>query len=394
MAELASLMPWIETDKMKERKEFVLKSVTTNNFKALCCDYGISTKTGYKWKERFLQHGLEGMAEMSRRPKSSPNQLDEKTVCDLIRYKNRHPAWGPEKVHALYLRANDNEGPSLSSVKRVLDRAGLVEKRKKTRRKNTGRIGTDLKAQAANEVWTVDFKGWWRDPIGEKCEPLTVRDEYSRFILCIDRVANGKTRTVQASFERLFKQYGVPGVIRSDNGPPFASSRGLLGLSRLSVWWVALGIDLERGRPGCPQDNGAHERMHRDINRELVGGESSQAVFDIWRETFNVERPHKSLGNKTPGEIYETSEKQYAGTPLDIDYEEMDTRKVSRSGAIGYQGRSVFVSEALAGWSIGLKPQVGEMNEEVYFGSLHLGHLEMKSGDFVRLGSEKQSSVK
>lgn len=375
-------MPWEEYSKMNQRKEFVLKAITTDNFRALCREYKISPKTGYKWKERFLQHGLEGLNEKSRRPRSSPDQLPETVVCELIRLKHQHPGWGPEKILAVYLRGEPERKISLSSVNRVLDRAGLVAKRRKRKSKQSGRIHSDRKAEKPNDVWTVDFKGWWRDQEGKKCEPLTIRDEYSRYLICVDRTQNGTTGVVRESFERVFERHGLPKAIRSDNGSPFAST-GLLGLSKLSVWWLALGIDLERGRPGCPQDNGGHERMHLDIEQELAGFESSQAAFDVWRQTFNEERPHQALNNRVPAEVYQNSDIRFKGTPKDISYEGMQCRKVSPKGIISYNKMPMFISHTLAGWSVGLKAQ-SETTEEVYFANLYLGHLETKNGHFVK----------
>ena len=377
-------MPWEECSKMDQRKEFVLKAMTTNNFRALCQEYGISPKTGYKWKERFLQHGLEGLHEHSRRPNSSPNQLPESVVCELIRLKHQHPKWGPEKILAVYSRGEPEREMSLSSVNRVLDRAGLVEKRKKRKAKESGRIHSGRKAEKPNDVWTVDFKGWWRDPEGKKCEPLTIRDEYSRYVICIDRTANGTTEVVRESFERAFERHGLPKAIRSDNGPPFASSQGLLGLSRLSAWWLSLGIDLERGRPGCPQDNGGHERLHLDMQRELTGCESSQAAFDVWRATFNEERPHQALNNRVPAEIYQNSDIRFSGTPVDLEYEGMECRKVRKTGMISYNQIPIYLAQALTGWSVGLKPQAEMERVEVYFAKLCLGSVEPQTGNFVK----------
>lgn len=376
---------------MDQRKEFVLKAMTTDNFRALCREYKISPKTGYKWKERFLQHGLEGMQEESRRPNSSPNQLDESVVCELIRLKHQHPTWGPEKILTVYQRGASDREISLSSVNRVLDRAGLVKKRKKRRAQKSGRIHQGLKAEKPNDVWTVDFKGWWRDPNGEKCEPLTIRDEFSRYLISIDRTENGTTEVVRKHFEKAFQRHGLPKAIRSDNGPPFASAHGLLGLSRLSAWWLALGIDLERGRPGCPQDNGGHERMHLDIQRELTGGDSSQSAFDVWRTIFNEERPHKSLNNRVPGDLYQDSSIPYSGSPDDLTYEGMETRRVLPTGAISYQNNTVYISQAVAGWSVGLTPQIGQARDEVYFANLCLGYLEVHNSNFVKNASTTES---
>ncbi len=368
---------------MNQRKEFVLKAIETGNFRALCAEYGISTKTGYKWKARLLEHGLAGLSELSRRPQSHAKELGEAVVCEIIRIKHAHPSWGPRKIRKVYERAH-SPVPSESSFKRVLDRAGLVEPRQLRCRGESGRLFSGRKAAAANEIWSVDFKGWWRVG-GLRCEPLTVRDEFSRYVLEVRAVADGRTETVRACFERLFEQNGLPGAIRSDNGSPFASLHGVLGLSRLSAWWMALGIDLERGRPGCPQDNGAHERLHLDIQKELRvrALADPQAGFDEWRRTFNHERPHEALGMRCPAELYTKSQRPYAGSPEDLAYEAMDSRRVNPVGEIGWAGERVFISTALAGWSVGLEP-CGPSQYHVYFGRLRLGQLDESTGAFVR----------
>jgi transposase InsO family protein len=265
-------MPWKETDKMDQRIEFVMKSIRTGNFRELCREYGISAKTGYKWQQRFLRYGFAGMAEESRRPHHHADELAEAVVCEMIRLKQAHPHWGPRKIRALYERHHRGEVPSESSFKRVLERAGLTKPRRVRAANQAGRLSQGRKAEGPNDLWSVDFKGWWKDAQGLRVEPLTVRDEYSRMLLEMKILVDSRSRSVRECFERVFERYGIPGAIRSDNGSPFAS-RGLLGLSRLSAWWLALGIDLERSRPGCPQDNGAHERMHRDVRQELELGE-------------------------------------------------------------------------------------------------------------------------
>ena len=219
----------------------------------------------------------------------------------------------------------------------------------------------------------MDFKGWWHDREG-RCEPLTVRDEYSRYVLELRALPDARTATVQACFERLFGQHGLPEAIRSDNGVPFASPNGLLGLSQLSVWWLALGIDLERSRPGCPQDNGGHERLHRDIARELEGveHEERQAAFETWRREFNEERPHQALGMRVPAELYQPSVRKWNGTPEQISYPGMATRRVKKAGAICYEDQRIFISQALAGWDLGLRYRSEEVIE-VYFAQLLLG---------------------
>ena len=367
---------------MEERIEFGLKAMRTLNFRALCQEYGISAKTGYKWKERFLREGIAGMAEQSRRPQSSPEQLAEEKVCEIVRLKLAHVAWGPRKIRELYLRRH-GEAASESTFKRVLERSGLTQKRRRRRALESGRLSSGRKGVTPNEVWTVDFKGWWRS-WGKRCEPLTVRDEYSRYVLELRAMHNARTETVRQSFEQLFERRGLPQVIRSDNGSPFASVHGLFGLSRLSAWWVALGIDLERGRPGHPQDNGAHERMHRDISREIEAlGESDQAALDLWRESFNYERPHEVLAMRCPGEVYIASERKYEGTPEELDYAQMCTRRVSAHGTIKLDNQSLFLSRALAGWSVGLKPIAADLME-VWFGRLLLGQIDLSTSNFIR----------
>ena len=377
---------------MQERIEFALKAMNTLNFRALCQEYGISAKTGYKWKERFIREGLGGMAEESRRPKSSPEQLPEEEVCEIVRLKLAHLSWGPRKIRELYLRRH-GEVASESTFKRVLERAGLTEKRRRRRASETGRLSSGRRAAEVNEVWTVDFKGWWRDG-ARRCEPLSVRDEHSRYVLELRDLADARSQTVRNNFEQLFQRHGLPQAIRSDNGSPFASVRALLGLSRLSAWWVALGIDLERGRPGHPQDNSAHERMHLDISREVEAvGQSGQEALDLWRQSFNYERPHESLGMRCPGEVYVASPRQYEGTPEDLEYPKMCSRRVSSRGMIAVDGGNLFLSSALAGWSVGLKPISVEVME-VWFGRLLLGQVDLPTSSFIRADSRSDKTQK
>lgn len=367
---------------MNQKKEFVLKALRTKNFRQLCEEYGISAKTGYKWRERFYEHGFEGLEELSRRPLSHAKELSESVVCEMVRLKHAHPKWGPRKVRHVYERIHD-EVPSESSFKRVLARAGLVEERRLKRRSESGRIFSGRKAKAPNEIWTVDFKGWWHGAHGQRCEPLTVRDECTRYVLELRAVADASTQTIRACFERLFEHNGLPEAIRSDNGVPFASSTGVLGLSRLSAWWVALGIDLERSRPGCPQDNGGHERLHLDIERELRG-EERQASFDEWRRTFNEKRPHEALGMKCPAELYESSKRKYQGTPQDLSYPGMEPRRVKVTGHIYYAKQPIFVSTALSGWSVGLE-SCGQEKYNIHFAQLLLGQLDQTTASFRRI---------
>ncbi len=376
-------MPWKKNEPMDQRIEFVMRAMRTNNFRALCAEYGISAKTGYKWQRRFLEQGQAGMAEQSRRPHRHGEQLPEGVVCEMVRLKVAHEHWGPRKIRALYVRQHGSAA-SESSFKRVLARAGLTRpRRRRQRAEQAGRLWSGRRGETPNEVWTVDFKGWWYDGHGERCEPLTVRDEASRYLLELRRMADARTGTVRACFERLFERNGLPGAIRSDNGPPFAQVQALLGLSQLSAWWVALGIDLERGRPAHPQDNGAHERMHRDISMELAPRTAEQGALDLWREEFNQERPHEALGMKCPGEVYQNSQRPYEGTPEDLEYPGMDARRVLSTGKISWGGSRYFITTSLAGWSVGLK-HLAEGRLEVRFGRLLLGWIEPATESFQR----------
>lgn len=369
---------------MDQKKAFVIEAMGGVNFRELCREYGISAKTGYKWRERFLKGGVGGLEERSRKPHGHADALLEGVVCEIVKLKGRHPFWGPRKIRELYRRAHGGEMPSESSFKRVLERAGLTEKRKARSGGGSGRLESGRVGKAPNEVWTVDFKGWWKDREGLRVEPLTVRDEHSRMVLEVRLMENSRTEAVRACFEELFGRYGLPGAIRSDNGSPFATRRGVLGLSRLSAWWLALGIDLERGRPGRPQDNGAHERMHCDIYRELERGRlgRDQAAFDLWRETFNRERPHEGLGMKMPAEVYRRSDRRYEGTPDELDYGTMLSRRVDRTtGVVQYRKRRVMISTALAGWNVGLKPGEDGL-VEVWFGRVLLGHMDPERESF------------
>lgn len=376
-------MPWKETPKMDQKIEFVMKSFTSQHFGELCREYGISRKTGYKWRDRFLNGGFGGLEELSRKPKGHAESLGEEAVCEIVRLKNAHPAWGPVKIRELYRRKHSGEPPSESTFKRVLDRAGLTEQRKRRPAREAGRLASGRKAQAPNEVWTVDFKGWWHGADKARVEPLTVRDEFSRMILDLRVLESAKTESVRECFTRLFEAHGLPLAIRSDNGPPFASARGLLGLTRLSAEWLAMGIDLERSRPGCPQDNGAHERMHLDIRNELEAGRigRDQSAFDQWREEFNVVRPHQALGMRCPAEVYEPSSRAYAGLPVSLDYGAMEVRRVNAKGMISYRCERSFLSESIGGWDVGLAPVADDL-VEVRFANLLLGHLEPKTASF------------
>jgi transposase InsO family protein len=381
-------MPWKKTEPMNQRKEFVLKAIHASNFRQLCEEYGISTKTGYKWRERFYQYGYEGMMEVSRRPLGHAKELGEAVICEIVRLKNAHPTWGPRKLRDIYQRLH-GQVPSESSFKRVLERAGLVAKRRVRHRTEAGRIGSGRKASAPNQIWTVDFKGWWHGTNGQRCEPLTVRDECTRYVLDVRAVADARTETMRVCFERLFERNGLPEAIRSDNGVPFASSTGVLGLSKLSAWWVALGIDLERGRPGCPQDNGRHERMHRTLKEATAKPPQAtvrlqQKAFHAFQREYNEERPHAALDNQTPRSCYQASARCYPRRVPELEYgDDMETRVISQQGSLKWKGERTFISEVFAYETIGIKP-LDERWMEFYFGPIRLGWFDSYRHIFSR----------
>ena len=390
-------MPWKETETVKLREEFVLKALGQHlPLTRLCEEYGISRTTGHKWMERFRQGGLPALYDMSRRPKASPNALKEDVICELIRIKNSISAtWGPKKVLRIYENKHGSkDAPSLSSVKRVLDRAGFVRHRRRRRQGETARIKHGVAPKAPNELWTVDFKGWWKTRDRTRCDPLTVRDEFARFVLDLRVMESTGGEAVRPVFEKIFEMYGLPEAIRSDNGSPFASSQAPLGLSRLSCWWISLGIRLDRIEPGKPYQNGAHERMHLDIRDELEANPAenlsqSQEVFDEWRHTFNWIRPHESLDMKTPGEIYSPSERSYVPGKVDITYpENWLERRVKSSGCISLSKIDIHVSHALAGQVIGLQPVDDRL--DVHFDYLRIGYIDLHVMKFLPVVSQKK----
>lgn len=382
-------MPWKECNVVNLRTEFVLRALHDElSFTALCQEYGISTKTGYKWKQRFLEQGLCGLPDRSRRPHSSPAGISEDIACRLIRLKLAHRNWGTKKIRELFTRRHgDSETVSVSTVKRILDKSGLVEHRRRRKAQQCGRITNCIEAKTPNEVWTVDFKGWWYSSDKARVEPLTVRDIYSRYILCADVMADGKSETVRSRFERLFETYGLPQTIRSDNGTPFACTRSPLGLSRLSAWWVVLGINLDRIAPGHPEQNGGHERMHRDIACEVEGSvdgdiRAHQAALEMWRHQFNNERPHEAIGMRVPAELYVKSQRPFTPESFELSYPyEYLRRKVTVAGTIRIMKRLIRISAALADWDVGLKA-AGPAHYSVWFGPLCLGEIDMETESF------------
>jgi transposase InsO family protein len=371
---------------MDQREDFVIQSFDPRiNFRSLCRKFGISTKTGYKWKERFAALGRLGLYDRSKRPHRSSNQVLEDVVCDIIRLKTAHPNWGPKKIHNLYRRMYELRAtPSLSTFNRIFEKAGLVIHKRRRKQSNPQRMQSATPVLSPNDLWTVDFKGFWYTTLKERCEPLTVRDAFSRYILSIKTLPSSRTEDVQDEFERLFKKHGLPKAIRSDNGPPFAHTRSLFGLSKLSVWWMSLGIKLDRIEPGKPYQNGAHERMHKDLKNELQNAipgdiKAHQAAFDQWRDEFNHKRPHEALKMKTPASVYVNSDNTYDNNPVQIIYPfGFTARSVDNRGAISFFQNKVFISSAFSYRQVGLK-RINSNSFEVWYDHLKLGLIDLST---------------
>jgi transposase InsO family protein len=343
----------------------------------LCKEFGVSRTTGHKWIKRFKELGYAGLEEESRRPKSAPLATAEELVMAVLQARDAHPSWGPQKLRVLLARRFAEQTPSPRTIARILSRADRVRARRKRRPPNIVDRAPEVQASACNDVWTVDFKGWWKAANGERCEPLTVRDAFSRFVLAIV-LCSTKTAAVRDVFERLFRQFGLPAAIQCDNGIPFVSVRSRGGLSALSAWWVSLGIRIVRSRPACPQDNGGHERMHRDLSSDVQTSPASdrtaqQRYLDKWRQEFNHVRPHQALHGKTPAELYTRSTRKPAAPfvyPVTLR-----VYRVGRGGSIRVQGELHWLSEALAGHCVGLS-FVDAFHSRVWFHDMDLGLLE------------------
>jgi transposase InsO family protein len=354
------------------RKDFVLRALAKDMpFLDLCREYGIARKTGYKWLNRFKEKGIDGLEDEPRRPLRSKLALTAEMALEVVRLREKFPRWGPKKIWKMLLRTYGNETPSKSTVARVLKARGLVRVRRYQKRLGAPtERRPSVTVEKANDLWTADLKGWWRSRDGARCEPLTIRDAHSRYVFTVRLLRRTRTEDVRPVFEEVFRRHGLPKAILTDNGPPFASRVGLCGLTQLSAWWVSLGIEVIRSRPGCPQDNGGHERMHADIAIDVQADAAStvveqQAAIDAWTHQFNHVRPHEALGLRTPGEVYEPSARKYVTMRVESRAPDMDVREVRRGGNVKYGGRLVYVAVALQHYRVGLRENGGVVR--VYF---------------------------
>ncbi len=352
-------MPWRETCTMDERLKFMAAWLEgAESRSSLCERHGISRKTGYKWAGRYAADPVGGLANRAHVPLNIPHKLEAGVAALIVALRQQHPSWGPRKLRAaLMRRAPERAWPAASTIGDLLCREGLVQRR---RRRSSPLLQTQPFASVtqANDTWCVDFKGWFRTGDGQRCDPLTVSDAYSRYLLSC-RIVPPTGEGVQPVIERLLREYGLPGAIRSDNGPPFASTAAG-GLSRLSVSWLKLGIRLERIEPGCPEQNGRHERMHRTLKAETTRPPAAdppaqQACFDVFRQVYNEERPHEALDQVPPATIWRPSPRFYPARIEDPIYRpDHAVRRVRSNGEIKWGGDLVFISEALTGELVGV----------------------------------------
>jgi transposase InsO family protein len=373
---------WKETRVQDERARFVLEADAEEVALAeLCREYGISRKTGYKWIARFQSEGVAGLADRSRAPHTQPQAVSEQIEQQIVELRTQHPRWGERTLKSWLEQHRDDESwPAAATIGAILKRRGLTVPRKRQPRATPS---TELNtATAANQVWGIDFKGWFRTQDGSRCDPLTISDLHSRYLLRCQVVRRCDDAHVRPLLVAAFREYGLPERIRSDNGPPFATT-GRGGLSRLAVWWIRLGIVPERIEPGKPQQNGRHERMHRTLKQYTAQPaartvRAQQKAFDEFRKEYNEQRPHQGLGMATPASLYAASGREYPRRLPELKYPAgWIQRRVTASGEVKHQGQRFFLSEVLEGQIVGLE----EIDDEYYrlwFGPAELGLLDRR----------------
>lgn len=377
-------MPWARTDWMSERLKFVATYLEYEVcFADLCRDFGISRKTGYKWVRRYESGGASALNERSRAPRDHPNAVDADMIEAIVALRRRHPRWGPRKLKVVLARKwAQAEVPAASTIGDILRRNDLVRPRRRIRRSSP--FADQLRLYSGpNAVWCADFKGHF--PIGgQRCHPLTISDGFSRYLLGCRALRRPLHRCAKDVFEAAFREYGLPQAIRTDNGPPF-SSLALAGLSRLSVWWIRLGIRPERIMPGRPDQNGRHERMHSTLKAETARPPRSsfgaqQRAFDRFRLEYNQERPHEALDQQVPASLYRPSLRAYPSYLLQPEYpSRFETRLVYPNGVFSFFSMTQwYASVCLAGERVGLEP-CDDGCWRVHYGFLPIGTLDLKA---------------
>lgn len=373
-------MPWYETEPMNEKIKFISLYLDKNynSFQELCESFNISRKTGYKLVNRYNLSGLDGLKALSRAPKSHGMRIPSDIEQSILDVKQKYPRWGAKKVLNLLLQDfPDTHWPSRSTIEEVFKRHNLVRPAKRSR-KTPVYNEPFTSCNQANDSWSIDYKGQFRMGNQQYCYPLTITDNFSRYILAIDGAPNISTERTRYVLESLFYEYGLPTSIRSDNGPPFAST-ALAGLSKLSVWLIKNGITPERIKPGCPYQNGRHERMHLELKEETTKPpkynlSKQQTAFNEFKKMFNEQRPHEGIEFERPCKRYRASDKTYYGQPKEIEYDNsfIHKRKIRTNGTMKWSGKEVFVSEALHSETIAMKPH----NEDewlIYFSFMPIG---------------------
>ena len=374
-------MPWQNVTPMEEINRFVVLAQSGRFTLAdLCEQFGISRKTGYKHLARYAAEGMAGLRPRSHRPRRCPQRTDDAVEALLLAERQLHRTWGPKKLQViLEMKHGIERPPACSTIAEILRRHGLSARRR--RRPGAFSVGNDgltIPTQP-NHVWTVDFKGWFTLGNQQRCDPLTVCDRYSHYVLACQARPNQQFKGTLHAFRGLMRHHGLPEIIRCDLGSPFASN-GLGRLSSLSLWWIEQGIEVEFTRPASPQDNGSHERMHRDLKAEATQPPSSnlsaqQRRFERWQHTYNHERPHEALDQHPPAEFYQASARRLGENDKPLVYPSTDQVKVvSESGHLAHEGRHYHVGEAFAGKHVGLRLNPSGLTD-LYFANVHLGHL-------------------
>lgn len=386
-------VPWKKTSPEREQVRFIEQwQQEEGSFAELCRRFEISPKTGYKRVHRFEGAGWEGLGDYSRAPHHHANRVAAAVVDRLVEAREAHRTWGPRKLLA-WLRVRDPvvAWPAPSTAGAILQRAGLVRPRRRVPRAVPW--GQPFAAVAApNDLWALDLKGWFRTGDGARCDPLTVEDAWSRYLLVCQGLVRPGGQEVRRALEGAFREYGLPRALRSDNGTPFASS-GLGGLSRLAVWWIKLGIVPERTAPGHPEENGRLERLHKTLREDTASPPHAtrrvqQEAFDAFRHCYNTERPHEALGNRTPASHYRPSPRNYPQRIPGPEYAaSVVVRRVRTDGTIKWHGDHLYVSEALCGEPLGLEPR-DERFWTLRFGPILLGVLDDRMRRIRRLPTQ------
>ena len=375
-------MPWKEWNIVEERLRFIARLLDGEKMAGLCREFGISRKTGYKIHSRYKDCGIDGLTDRSRRPYRQASQLPMQIEKLIVGLKKEYPHWGAPKIREKLRRLYpDMHCPAISTVHAVLDRHGLVKRRKRRRYKAKGTALTHV--TAPNELWCADYKGEFMLADRRYCYPLTITDYASRYLITCDALSTTKETYAFSVFERAFKDFGLPNAIRTDNGVPFSCCNALYGLSKLSVWWLRLGINIERIKPGHPEQNGRHERMHLTLKKEATKPAAEnflvqQARFDDFIDYYNNDRPHQALNMQLPAERYTKSPRPYKGLG-DLEYPFHDrTALVTNCGRICYQRRKINLSTVFAGQRVGVK-QVTNSIWLVSFMQYDLGYFDAET---------------